>query len=273
MSTLSAVIALIVALCGLRAQEPPEVSVADARTYPLGPGDVVAVEVVGEAAMSGAMRVGVDGALEIPYAGRVVVEGLVLDAAAERIRGRLAEGYLKNPQVVCTITHLASKRLEVNGGVVRPGVYFIDTGRMTVSQLVVRAGGLVDQSASKAEIWRVTDGVRSIVPVDLEKVTKGDEGADLELLPGDHLQVPQPELVTVNGNIEKAGNLVYRDGMTLTQAIAGAGGATTTAKLTAVVLLRGDERSTVNVKKIIAGRAADVVLRPGDSIYVPESVF
>lgn len=245
----------------------------DTLSYPLGPGDVLLVEVIGEPDMSGELRVAADQCLEIPYAGRVRVGGLTVDQAAVEITRVLGARFLTNPQVALDIVRLASKQVNVSGGLVEPGVYPITSGKTTVSSLVVRAGGLLDPATPHAEIWRDGEAGREVIAVDLEAIFRGEAAADLELMAGDYLSVPPPQQVFVDGKVAKAGGYVYRDGMTITQAIANAGGASGPAKVTAVQLLRGTERRKVNLKRILDGRDPDVVLRPGDQIYVPESVF
>lgn len=83
--------------------------------------------------------------------------------------------------------------------------------------------------------------------------------------------------VSVLGQVNEAGSIDWRDGLTLVQAVSLAGGLTTFAAPNRVKLTRrtgrGDETTTIEVslKAIVDGRAEDVVLRPGDIVFVPES--
>ncbi len=264
---------IVVAMISAAAADDMGTVAVDVLTYVLGPGDVIAVEVVGEPDMSGDKRVGADGSIELPYAGKVVVGGLTLDVATKLLTARLAEKVLVNPQVLVNLKMAVSKRVEVSGGVTKPGMITLERGRTTVSDLIVLAGGLADPSTSRAEIWRDTENGRIIIPIDLEAIGRGGLAADVEILPGDHFEVPQAQQVFVDGQVEKPAGYSYREGMTLTQAIANAGGATGTARLTAVQIRRGSEQQVVNVKRVMRGAEADFMLRPGDQIYVPESVF
>lgn len=246
---------------------------ADVLAYPIGAGDVVRVEVVGEESMSGSFRVGGDGAIEIPYAGRIAVAGLTVDEATKAITGWLAKSVLARPQVVLDVETYASRKVDVGGIVAKPDTYALEKGRTTVSDLIVRAGGLNDPSAPRAIIFRDVAGERIVIEVDLERLNAGDLTADVELKAGDHLHVPPVESVFVDGQAGKPGAISYRDGMTVTQAIAQAGGTLSTARKTAVYIVRGNERLPVNLKKIQNGEEADIVLRPSDRIYIPESAF
>jgi polysaccharide export outer membrane protein len=243
-------------------------------SYPLGPGDEVELEVVGETTMSGTFRVGPDGAVEVPFAGRVPVAGFTVEEATRALTAHLGSTVLRRPQVVLRVARAASREVEVSGGVSKPGMYPLADGVVTVRALVVRAGGLLDLSATRAEIHRdAAGGTRTVVEVDLERIYKGDPGADVPLQPGDRVYVPPPASVYVDGQVAKPGALAYRDGMTILQAIAQAGSATTTAKTKGVYILRGNEKIDVNVKRIQRGDAPDVELRPNDRIVVPQNPF
>jgi polysaccharide export outer membrane protein len=269
----------LVALCSVLAfvsapralaAEPLAVDVS----YELGVGDTVAVEVLGQPDMSGSFPIGPDGAIEIPYAGRVVVRNFTLADARQQVEARLRDGFVRNPQVVLRVEQITSKILKVTGGVARSGEYPMTASRMRVSDLLVRAGGLVDPSTPVAEVWRGAEGVdRVVLVVDLERVSKGDPAADIALEPGDSLVVPPAQQIFVDGNVKLAGSYPFRDGMTLSTAVAAAGGADGTALTTKVKLIRGKGQTIINLRRVLRGLDADVMLKPGDHVYVPESPF
>jgi len=86
--------------------------------------------------------------------------------------------------------------------------------------------------------------------------------------------------VTVGGEVGKPGKIDWRGDVTLTQAIALAGGFTDTAKHSQVLLFRRvsdqwAEAKLINVKQMLSGRnlAEDPVLQPGDMLYVPKNTL
>ena len=241
--------------------------------YPIGAGDELAVDVVGEPAMSGTFRVRPDGSLELPYAGGVPVAALTVDAATRAVSEHLGRTVLRHPQVSLRVVRSTSRSVEVAGGVARPGMYALVDGDVTVRQLIVLAGGLTEASAPRGEVHRDVEGRRVIVEVDLERVYNGDPGADVALVPGDRLYVPPTAAVYVDGQVARPGAVAYRDGMTLLQAIAQTGSAKATARTRGVYILRGSERIPVNMNRIQRGDEPDVPLRPNDRIVVPESPF
>lgn len=81
--------------------------------------------------------------------------------------------------------------------------------------------------------------------------------------------------VSVLGEVEKPGSIPFAENLSLVQAISAAGGMSPLAAPKRVKLTRsGPEGPTtvvVSIKDITEGRRADVMLRPGDIVYVPES--
>lgn len=83
--------------------------------------------------------------------------------------------------------------------------------------------------------------------------------------------------VSILGQVNDSGSLGWRDGLTLVQAVSLAGGLTPYAAPGRVKLTRrtgrGDETVTfeVSLTAIVEGRAEDLVLRPGDIVFVPET--
>jgi polysaccharide export outer membrane protein len=83
-----------------------------------------------------------------------------------------------------------------------------------------------------------------------------------------------------SGQVAKPGKYELRSDLTLTQAVAIAGGFNDKAKHSQVVLFRPRpdgmyQTRLVNVKKMLASRdlTEDIALEPGDMLYVPQSVF
>jgi polysaccharide export outer membrane protein len=82
--------------------------------------------------------------------------------------------------------------------------------------------------------------------------------------------------VTVLGQAQNPGvfELPVDRQLTLVEAVGMAGGATRIANLKKLTLKRSDGRVlTINLKDITSGRAADIPLRDGDVLSIPESIF
>ena len=84
-----------------------------------------------------------------------------------------------------------------------------------------------------------------------------------------------------SGQVAKPGKYDLRSDLTLTEAVAIAGGFNDKAKHSQVVLFRpvpgggGYEAKLIDIKKLLATRnlSEDPQMRPGDMLYVPQSVF
>lgn len=81
--------------------------------------------------------------------------------------------------------------------------------------------------------------------------------------------------IFVLGMVARPGTFPYEDNMTIVQAVTLAGGLTPQAEKNGLVLTRtvgGEEvKLVVPLERIGLGREANVVLQPGDIIFVPES--
>jgi polysaccharide export outer membrane protein len=83
-----------------------------------------------------------------------------------------------------------------------------------------------------------------------------------------------------SGQVEKPGKYDLRSDLTVTEAVAIAGGFTDKSKHSQVVLFRpvpggGYEAKLLNVKKLLATRnlSEDIQLQPGDMLYVPQNAL
>ena len=83
--------------------------------------------------------------------------------------------------------------------------------------------------------------------------------------------------IYVLGQVKKPGNYEYAPRMTVIGAIAQAGGTSRLAAPNRTVITRGkgdaQKRMQIPVSDIQRGQAADVELAPGDTVFVPESMF
>lgn len=83
--------------------------------------------------------------------------------------------------------------------------------------------------------------------------------------------------IFVFGEVQKPGTFVYEDGMNIVQAITLAGGFGSRAAKNSTSVTRlvdgTESRVKVAVEDIGLGRAENFALRPGDIIFVPQSLF
>jgi polysaccharide export outer membrane protein len=83
----------------------------------LGIDDVFEVRVLGEKDLSDLYRVAADGTIDYPFVGRVSVIGMRSGDVQEFIAAKLADGYLKKPQVSLMVKEWNSRKVSVIGQV------------------------------------------------------------------------------------------------------------------------------------------------------------
>ena len=156
---------------------PSAVVVTPPTTAALAVGDKVQVTVFGEKELSGPLMVDSGGSVALPLIGSVAVAGVTPGGAAERIRARYADGYLKQPQVSVVLVDF--RPFYILGEVNKPGAYPYAEG-LTVEQAVALAGGYT----TRAKIGRVE--VRHGASVASQQVKQTGR-----IAPGDTLRVSE----------------------------------------------------------------------------------
>jgi len=184
---------LVLATCQPQIPPAPPDSARMAASAGLGPGDALDIRVFDEERFGGEFQVGDDGSIDFPMVGSVEVRGKTKDEVARLLEQRLADGYLKNPQVSVQVKQRGNRE------------------------------------------------------------------------------------VSVLGQVNEAGSIDYRDGLSIVQAVSLAGGLSAFAAPARVKVTRrtgvGEQTVTfeVSLPAIVNGKAEDLVLRPGDIVFVPES--
>ncbi|MCC7434203.1 MAG: SLBB domain-containing protein [Methanoregulaceae archaeon] len=152
----------------------------------------------------------------------------------------------------------------ITGMVKRPGALPFKDG-MTIRDLVLAAGGYTAAANEKAVRLEHAGQVR-----DLDMTAD-----DAPLQPGDRVFVPQATsltFVTVTGAVMTPRRVPFREGLTLAQAVEGAGGAAPRADLAKVQVIRQidgkDRKLTHNLAQVYASKAGDLPLRANDVVEV-----
>lgn len=251
-----------------------------APTYTVGAGDVLQVNVYEQAELSARYTVGPDGTFAFPLIGRVETRGKTPGAIETDIRARLADGYLRNPQVTVEVAEFNSQRIFVMGAVAKPGPVAL-TGSLSLIEAIAAAGGaeasagpevvLVRAPAGQVSQGPVLPGQRpdaDVTRVSLRDLEDGTAKEDLALRDGDTIFVPRGEAIFVLGEVRTPGQVPYQRDMTLLRAISLAGGVTplgATGRAKIVRIVNGE-------KQELKAKLTDV-LQPGDTVTVPTRLF
>ena len=240
-------------------------------------------------------RVGARGDVTLPLVGTIKAGGLsAAELEAELGRRLVATGLLRRPQVTVLVAEYRSRVVAVVGSVERPGLYPLTRPDATLADLLWAAGGpkqdagrVVDfvPSSGAHDVPRAPDLVRlqrgEPIRIDLEGLlhASGAEASTLDppVRPGDLISVPPGGTVHVDGWVEKPGSYPVTRALTLSGAVAAAGGHLFPCDCKHVrvkrVLGTGEQRSfTVDLDGVRDGRTPDFPLTDGDAVRVPASI-
>lgn len=238
--------------------------VPGADSYRLYPGDIVEITVFDHPDLAADIRIPGKGTVEFPLIGQLrQAAGATIDEMSAEIRSKLQDGYIRQAVVSARVREFAPRQVVVVGSVEKQGSYPLDPlAPCTLLQAIGFAGGFTK------------DADRAAVRI----AGRTSAATDSLVGPNDVIIVPKLDQVYVIGQVLRPGNfpISSQEALTVSKAIGMAGGFDKYAKKSQVELLRVNEPSqTIDVRKILSGGKAanDVALRPGDTVYVPESRF
>jgi len=279
---------------------------SNGREYPIGPGDVIEVNVAGvEEIKNLTQRITGDGTLVLPFVGMLQVNGMTDRTLRAEIRRRLETNYVRNPQVSLFVKEFRSRQVAVIGAVQKPGLYNLTSSADTILSMLSQAGGTTTGAAERilfipaepAEPDKAKE-VIAAMPVQMLSqnpsplILKNTEplvialngvnrtGQEIYLnmpaRPGDIVMIPGAGEALVQGWVAKPGSYKITPGLTLLGVVAAAGGTTFPADEAAVELIRTNPSG--NKSKMIAdldaiknGASPDLTLREGDVVDVVPS--
>jgi len=244
--------------------------------YKVGINDVITIDVAGHKDFSTTAVVLLDGTISYPYLGSVYVNGMTLYQIKDLITKRLSEGYVKSPVVTVSLKISASKRIYLYGKL--SGSIPYHKG-ITVMDVIIQQG--IDKEKFDLKIKRKNDSGSGFdnIEVDLKGIMEGEKG-DILLKPDDVLILEDKDSYYIQGEVEKAGKYILREGITVLEAITEAGGITEEGRYGDVIIRRkringvGYDDIKVDIKGIMRGYKEDILLKPDDIVMVkPNNTF
>ena len=259
-----------------------------AERYRIGPGDVLDVRVYNRPQLSrDTVRVEGNGMIRMP-----LIEGEI--QAACKTEGELAKDistryarYYRNLPVDVFIKEYRAREVALIGAVSEQGRYQMQR-RLRLLELLTFAKGPSDKAGQTINIVRsprqdicatTADAVQlegSFISLRLNDTLRGEEAANPFVEPGDIVTIPEADQVYVVGNVYSPKSLPLKEPISVSRAIAMAGGPLRDSK-TDIRIVRQDAGGTgksvltVNLTAIAQKKAEDILLRPNDIVEVPES--
>jgi polysaccharide export outer membrane protein len=258
--------------------------------YILGPNDQILIRSTAEEINEKPFRIDADGNINLPLVGKVHAEGMSQQELEAELVKRLKE-YIRDPQVIISVTTFRSEPVFFVGAFAHPGIYGLQ-GKRSLVEMLVRVGGLAPNASRHIKVTRrngviplpgaIQDPERKTSSVEISMGSLRENvnpAEDIILQPFDVISVERAEQIYINGEVLRTGaiDLGERDSISLLQALTQAGGLTRDAKRAKVRILRPILNSTrraeieIDVNDIYAGKANDFPLLPNDVLYIPRS--
>ena len=276
------VAALLIALVSLAHQLPvPAKGTSDSAetaNYVVGPDDVLTVTVFNEPQLSGKFRVENDGQFDYPFLGRIKAGGTTVGEIAAAVKAKLADGYLRNPQVTVEVEQFRSQSVFVMGEVRSPGKYTL-TGSVTLIEALAQAGSTTSGAGSDVLILHPKGRVKGaptlpeereaeVQRVSLRDLQTGKLSQNVQIRDGDTIFVPKAERFFVTGQVRNPGAYVFEPNTTVLQAISMAGGVSDRGSNRRIRIIRVVD----NKKQEFDANPTDLV-QPGDTIMVRQRLL
>ena len=265
------------------------------RGYRLGPGDILDVRIWGQSDLNSTVEIDEDGNISsLPF----IDDPIPAKCRTERdIQKSVTDAYAKylvKPRVSVRTVERKSRPPATIWGAVHAPTRVSMLRRIQLHEMVTAAGGFTDKAGGTIHIIHT---IPELCPEPGEAVaqksTTGSDVGQLEIYKirnlrsgasegdpfiraGDLVEVVEGDQVFVTGLVSVPKELVMKDQMTLTTAIAMAGGVQRLAKTSEIHIYRkrdgklGAQDMRVNYDAIKKGQQKDVLLEAYDIVDVPE---
>ena len=291
------------------AQQPEVVPAASSKSTPvagqmpavpagknkIGPGDVLDVRIFDYPQLSReSAQVDDEGLIAMPLIGEVRAACRTEKELAREIETRYLE-YLRNPQVNVFIKDQQSQPVAVIGAVLTPGRFQLRR-RMRLLEILPWVNGPSPAAGRSVQIIHTpvtlpscdspdAEAFRPLAPeaaeesiayYNLKDTLRGDDKANPYIQPGDIIILLEAEKVYVVGNVLSPRPIPLTEPITVSRAIAMAGGTAQDSKTSKVRIVRqvdggaGKEEIFVDLKAIDKNRAEDIALQANDIVEVPK---
>ena len=281
--------AVFLTAASAQAQPAPQSTSQTGDRYRIGPGDVLDIRIFNRPQLSrDAVRVEGSGMIRMP-----LVDGEI--QAACKTEGELAldikTRYLKfyrNPQVDVFIKEYHAREVAVIGAINEQGRYQMQR-RLRLLELLTFAKGPSDKAGQTINIVRAPrsglcnngaatgEDAGSFISLRLTDTMRGDEKANPFVEPGDIVTLPEADQVYVVGNVYSPKTLPLKEPLSISRAVAMAGGPLSDSRTDRVRIVRRQPGSLtateiiVDLNAIKRKNAEDIALQANDIVEVSES--
>ena len=193
---MAALAAAVVGCAGMRAGDHPAAPVrasAPDYNYIVGPGDTLNIIVWRNPELSQVVPVRPDGQVSTPLVDGLVAQGKTSVQIARDVEKELGK-YVRDPVVTVIVTSFVgpySEQIRVVGEAAKPQ-FLPYKQKMTVLDVMIAVGGVTDfADGNSATLVRTAEGNKRYNVRLNDLIKRGDIDANVEVLPGDILIIPQ----------------------------------------------------------------------------------
>ena len=176
------------------------------------------------------------------------------------------------------------RQIEVSGAVRTPS-RFDAPQRLRLLEVLSRGGGPNEQAGKAVRVVHPCNcspcnkpepKANEVNDYSLVDVLRGRDHANPYVVPGDIVMVWEADSVFVLGNVTKLRSIRFSEGMTVTRAIAMAGGVVKSSALVVIRIHRtsagasGPNPIILSLRAVIRDRTEDVVLQPNDVVELSD---
>lgn len=200
----------------------PNLNLATPRSYRLGPGDELMINIYGSSEDNITQKISADGRIVIPTLGPVSLAGLTIEGAESKLRSSMSKIYAGlnggGTHLTLSLRNIRSIKVNMVGEVTAPGTYTLPS-LATLFNALYAAGG-VNEIGSLRSI-KVYRGSQLVGELDVyDYLLNGKFGSNVRLEDNDMVVVsPYDKIVAVEGNVKRPRIFEMKKGETLADAI------------------------------------------------------
>lgn len=259
--------------------------------YRIGPGDVLEIRIYNRPQLSReAVRVEGNGMIRMPLIEGEIQAACRSESELSQEIARLYLEYQRNPQVDVFVKEYNSQPVAVIGAVNAPGRFQLQR-RVRLLELLTFAGGPAERAGRSIQIIHNSPPTICELPAansstdasetpavssyKMNDLLQGDIGSNPYVRPGDVVTITEAEQVFVVGNVLKPSTIPLKEKVTVSQAIAMAGGTLPDTQSDRIRIVRQETGQSarreimVDLKAINKQRAEDIALQANDIVEVP----
>ena len=259
--------------------------------YRIGPGDVIDVIVSNNATLSrSGVRVTNNGTIQLALLDNDIAAACRTEKElAEQIKEKYKK-YLLKPHVIVAVKEFNSTPVTLIGEVNSPTRFQLQRPTRLL-EVITLGNGPSPKSGTVVQIIRdpniatcqpkdSTESAAQLINFTLAETLKGGEQSNPFIQAGDVVRVLEAEEVKkvqayITGNVKAPMTIDLKDPVTLTQAVAMAGGASPGAQIDKVRITRQVPGSldttsvSINLKEVSKNNKGDILLQPNDIVEIP----